>query len=106
MLCLNIVVKNILSFTQFRPCYKKKTACVVNKSLSSNYFKLILIMKSLYHILALKCDFGADTSLLRPADFLRKKHHFNVCHLVHNVANLHYNIKTKMTVIVNMVYYH
>ena len=28
-------------------------------------------MKSLYHILVLKCDFGADTSLFRPADFLR-----------------------------------
>ena len=28
-------------------------------------------MKSIYHILALKCDFGADTSLFRPADFLR-----------------------------------
>ena len=28
-------------------------------------------MKSLYHILALKCDFGADTSLFGPADFLR-----------------------------------
>ena len=32
MLCLNIVVKNILSFTQFWRFYKKKTACVVNKS--------------------------------------------------------------------------
>ena len=63
MLCFYIVVKNILSFTQFWRFYKKKTACIVNKSLSSNYFKLILIMKSLYHILALKCDFGADTSL-------------------------------------------
>ena len=32
MLCFNIVVKNILSFTQFWRLHKKTTACVVNKS--------------------------------------------------------------------------
>ena len=31
MLCFSIVVKNILSFTQFWHFYKKKTASVVNK---------------------------------------------------------------------------
>ena len=73
MLCFSIVVKNILRFTQFWRFYKKETASVVNTEvkLSRNYFNLTLTMKSLYHILALKCDFGADTSLFRPADFLR-----------------------------------
>ena len=61
-------------------------------------------MKSLYHILALKCDFGADTSLFRPADFLRNRIILKFCPLTDNVANLHHNIKTNMAVIVNMVY--
>ena len=46
-------------------------------------------MKSLYHILALKCDFGADTSLFRPAEFPRNS--IIACPLTDNVANLHYN---------------
>ena len=62
-------------------------------------------MKSLYHILALKCDFGEDASLLRPVDFLRNTIILMFAPLADNEANLHYNIKTNIAVIVNMVYF-
>ena len=46
-------------------------------AINSNYFSFPLRVRVSgvlpYHILALKCDFGADTSLLRPADFLRNR---------------------------------
>ena len=62
-------------------------------------------MKSLYHILALKCDFGADTSLFRLADFLRNSIILAFAPLTDKVANLHYNIKAKMAAFVKMLYY-
>ena len=63
-------------------------------------------MKSLFHNLALKCDFGADILLFRRADFRRNGIIllFAPWVLGDNVANLHYNVKSIMAAIVNIVH--
>ena len=66
-------------------------------------------MKSFSHILALRCDFGAETVLNRRATDYQRNSRIPMFPPPpppkDNVANLHYNIKTIMAVIVNMVYF-
>ena len=60
------------------------------------------MIKSLFHNLAPKCDFVADTWPFRRVHFQKNGNHFNVCPLADNLANSHCNTKTIMAAIVNM----
>ena len=66
MLCFSIVVKHILSFTQFWRIYKKETAFVVNKS---SYQVIEKLFQSNLDNEIIISHFGS--SLFIPADFLR-----------------------------------
>ena len=61
---------------------------------------LTLTMKSFFDVVALKCDFGTDTLLFRRADF-RETATFQYLPPCDNMANLHYNVKIILAVIVN-----